>query len=402
MLSVSHILANILYVGTLVVHSLGRTSLSLQRNKHWSTRLTIECYAINFQICLRKTIAKYIFFSSLGRVILELCYAKSNDSFDVRSTASEVDYLSKHGLDTQQAPINAKYVCTMTCAISPETSPEPFSSMVEEKTVSEFPIAEAYRQVQMKICTACCSRGGPATEKRLLLWEVCKVIDHSRPFFGRSYRCMNRLFAIALPTYSRCRAGHGDAKIPGFLGVGQYVSLLGLLRPRWVCIEFKLPWLMYENPYWGHFAGGFWLPFSSILTPSIGAYGHHSTSFSDMDSSAGLTDSTAISALFAFFLLTMGFLPLMVAICCFRTNICLAVVEWALTIASTTFWQTAQVAAAVAGKCLSAAGAFGFVACAAAWWYLFALRFASVDFLVQLRVSDIIRTVKGTAQKEEM
>lgn len=38
-----------------------------------------------------------------------------------------------------------------------------------------------------------------------------------------------------------------------------------------------------------------------------------------------------------------------------------------LTIVSTTFWQTAQVAAAVAGKCLSAAGAFGFVACAAAW-----------------------------------
>ena len=62
---------------------------------------------------------------------------------------------------------------------------------------------------------------------------------------------MNRQFAIALPTYSRCWAGHGDAKIPGFLGVGQYVSLLGLPRPRCVRIEFKLPWLMHEYPCWG-------------------------------------------------------------------------------------------------------------------------------------------------------
>ena len=73
----------------------------------------------------------------------------------------------------------------MTCAISPETSPEPFSSMVEEKTVTGSAIAEASMQVQMKICTACCSRVGPATDTRLLLWDVCEVIDHSRPFFGK-------------------------------------------------------------------------------------------------------------------------------------------------------------------------------------------------------------------------
>ena len=96
----------------------------------------------------------------------------------------------------------------------------------------------------------------------------------------------------------------------------------------------------------------------------------------------------------------------MFAICCLRTNVCLAVVEWALTIVfsllAATFWQTANGNAAVAGKCLIAAGAFGFVACAAGWWILFALTFASVDFPIQLPVGDLSHIIKGAAQKEEM
>lgn len=152
--------------------------------------------------------------------------------------------------------------------------------------------------------------------------------------------------------------------------------------------------------------GGFWLSFASTLTPSIGAYGHYSTSYSDLDPSAGLSNSTSFATSFAFFLLSMGFLSLMFAICCLRTNICLAVVEWALTIVfsllAATFWQTANGNAAVAGKCLIAAGAFGFVACAAGWWILFALTFASVDFPIQLPVGDLSHIIKGKAQQEEM
>lgn len=111
----------------------------------------------------------------------------------------------------------------------------------------------------------------------------------------------------------------------GAPATGAYCFVGGLL----VVISGVLEWVLGNKfPFLVFCAYGcYWLPFSSTLTPSIGAYGHHSTSFSDMDSSAGLTDSIDFPALFAFFRLTMGFLPLMVAICCLRTSIRLGVVE---------------------------------------------------------------------------
>lgn len=141
-----------------------------------------------------------------------------------------------------------------------------------------------------------------------------------------------------------------------------------------------------------------------------------------MDPSAGL-DNAQFAASFAFYLLAMAFLSLMFAICCLRTNICLAILEWGLTITFSllagTFWNLAQGNAVVAGKCLKvsisvlcngwirltvfalqAGGAFGFISAAAGWWILFALTFASVDFPIQLPVGDLSHIIKGASEKQ--
>ena len=77
--------------------------------------------------------------------------------------------------------------------------------------------------------------------------------------------------------------------------------------------------------------------------------------YSTADPSAGL-ENAQVAASFAFYLLAMAFLSLMFAICCLRTNVCLAIVEWGLTITFSlltgTFWNLAQGNAAVARKYL--------------------------------------------------
>jgi len=91
--------------------------------------------------------------------------------------------------------------------------------------------------------------------------------------------------------------------------------------------------------------------------------------------------------------MAMAILSLIFAIGTLRLNVCLVVVEWGLTLCfsllAATFWQLAQGNAAVAGKCLIAGGAMGFVASAGGWWILLAQILASVDFPVQLPVGDL-------------
>lgn len=102
--------------------------------------------------------------------------------------------------------------------------------------------------------------------------------------------------------------------------------------------------------------GGFWLSFAATLTPSLGAYGHYSTAYSDAHPSAGLDDPT-FAASFGFYLLAMAVLSLIFALGALRLNICLMIVEWGLTVCfgllTATFWHLAQGNADVAGKCLT-------------------------------------------------
>ncbi|CAD6587085.1 MAG: hypothetical protein ASARMPREDX12_005976 [Alectoria sarmentosa] len=209
---------------------------------------------------------------------------------------------------------------------------------------------------------------------------------------------------MALTPFSCDIMGWRGAGGDGAAATGSYYFMGGLL----MIIGGVLEWVLGNTfPFLVFCAyGGFWLSFASTLTPSIGAYGHYSTSYSEMDPSAGLSDSPEFATSFGFFLISMAFLSLMFAICCLRINVCLAVLEWALmfvfSLLTATFWQTANGAAAVAGKCLIAAGAFGFVAAAAGWWLLFALTFASVDFPLQLPVGDLSHIIKGAAQMAEL
>lgn len=71
--------------------------------------------------------------------------------------------------------------------------------------------------------------------------------------------------------------------------------------------------------------------FASTLRPHIGAYGHYNASYSTADPSAGLY-SPRFAASFAFYLLSMAFLSSIFAIIILRTNVCLVIVEWSLTI----------------------------------------------------------------------
>ena len=68
-----------------------------------------------------------------------------------------------------------------------------------------------------------------------------------------------------------------------------------------------------------------------------------------------MLDSPVFAASFAFWLLAMGLLNSMFAVCTQRTNACLAVNEWSLTIVfgllAATFWTTAEVERAVVGFC---------------------------------------------------
>lgn len=102
--------------------------------------------------------------------------------------------------------------------------------------------------------------------------------------------------------------------------------------------------------------GGFWLSFAATLTPSLGAYGHYSSSYSDTNPSAGLDDPT-FAASFGFYLLAMAVLSFIFALGTLRINICLMIVEWGLTICfsllTAVFWQLAQGNAEIAGKCLT-------------------------------------------------
>jgi len=182
----------------------------------------------------------------------------------------------------------------------------------------------------------------------------------------------------------RGAGGNGAASTGSYYFMGGLLMILGAIG-EWI-MGNTYPFVLF-GAY-----GGFWLSFAATLTPSLGAYGHYSPDFSTMDPSAGLDDPT-FAASFGFYLLAMAFLSFIFALGTLRLNICLAIVEWGLTVCfsllTATFWHLAKGNAVVANRCLIAGGAMGFVAAAGAWWILAAQILASVDFPLQLPVGDL-------------
>ncbi|KAF2806037.1 uncharacterized protein BDZ99DRAFT_510945 [Mytilinidion resinicola] len=196
--------------------------------------------------------------------------------------------------------------------------------------------------------------------------------------------------AMALTPFSCDVMGWRGAGGNGAASIGSYYFMGGML----MVIGSIGEWIMgntYPFVLFGAY-GGFWLSFAATLTPSLGAYGHYSAAYSAAHPSAGL-DDPAFAASFGFFLLAMAVLSLLFALGTLRLNICLMVVEWGLTLCfsllTAAFWQLARGNAGVAGKCLTAGGAFGFVASAGAWWILAAQILAAVEFPVSLPVGDM-------------
>lgn len=94
----------------------------------------------------------------------------------------------------------------------------------------------------------------------------------------------------------------------------------------------------------------------------------------------------------------MGILCLVYLICSIRTNLVFFLIFFTLVPAfgllAGTFLQVAKGNAAVAAKCMEAAGAFTFVTCICGWYIFLAIMLASVDFPFDLpRKSFLVRWV---------
>ncbi|KAF2673223.1 gpr1-like plasma membrane protein [Microthyrium microscopicum] len=207
---------------------------------------------------------------------------------------------------------------------------------------------------------------------------------------------------MALTPFSCDVMGWRGAGGDGAASTGAYYFMGGLL----MIIGSIGEWIMgntYPFVLFGAY-GGFWLSFAATLTPSLGAYGHYASSYSDANPSAGLDDPT-FAASFGFYLLAMAVLSFIFAVGTLRLNICLMVVEWGLTICfgllTATFWNLSQGNAAAAGKCLIAGGAFGFIASAGAWWILAAQILAAVQFPISLPVGDMSSVFPAARVKED-
>jgi succinate-acetate transporter protein len=193
----------------------------------------------------------------------------------------------------------------------------------------------------------------PELFEKFYLSPQNKVSGNLRKTFANPTPVAVLGLAMALTPFSCDIMGWRGAGGNGAAGIGSYYFMGGLLMILGSIGEFIM-----GNTYpCALFAayGGFWLSFAGTLTPSLGAYGHYSTQFSDTNPSAGL-DDPVFAASFGFFLLAMAVLSLVFALGTLRLNICLMMVEWGLTfcfsLLTATFWSLAQGHAAVAGKCL--------------------------------------------------
>lgn len=177
---------------------------------------------------------------------------------------------------------------------------------------------------------------------------------------------------------------------------GQYFFFAGIL----LLIGGLLEWVLgntFPATVFTTF-GGFWLSFGATLTPFFNAMAAY-----DAAATPAGTTPPAFYASYAFFLLFMGVLCLVYAICALRTNVVFVVIFVTLIFTfgflAAAYWYAASGNLHLSHVYTVAGGAFAFVTAMAGWWLFFALMFESVDFPISIPVGDLSTLMKGRSEK---
>ncbi|KAK5167178.1 uncharacterized protein LTR77_007908 [Saxophila tyrrhenica] len=207
-------------------------------------------------------------------------------------------------------------------------------------------------------------------------------------------------FLLSLTPLSCDLMGWRGAPTNGASSIGVYFTFGGILMTLGSIGE----WILgntFPCVVFGSF-GAFWFAFGITLTPYSGAYG----SFSPNPDNPGLgVETTEFTSGFAFFLVFMGVLCLVYAICALRTNLILFLILLLLVPAfaclAAAYWFLAQENALAAAPLLTAGGAIAFVVCMLGWYIFAAILLAAVDFPLSLPVFDLSHIIKGASDKKK-
>lgn len=126
--------------------------------------------------------------------------------------------------------------------------------------------------------------------------------------------------------------------------------------------------------------------------------------YSTADTPAG-TVAPSFYASYAFFLLFMGVLCLVYAVCALRTNVVFLTIFVTLVFVfgflAAAYWYAAMGDAHRAATYTIVGGAFAFVTSCAGWWIFLALMFEAVDFPIAIPVGDLSTLLKGRSEREK-
>jgi len=177
----------------------------------------------------------------------------------------------------------------------------------------------------------------------------------------------------------------------GAASVGAYFFEGGFLMVLGGILEFFSHNTFLFTIFTGY--GAFWLTYGATLQPFFGAYALYSPDTSDPIQ--GLS-TTGFTASLGFYLLFMAVFSFLACICALRTNLCLVVLEFFLTLffalLAAAFFLIAD-GGGDASKVQTASGAFGFVSSIFAWYYFFfAITLVSVDSPLKLPIMEFGRT----------
>ncbi|KAH7002574.1 GPR1/FUN34/yaaH family-domain-containing protein [Ilyonectria destructans] len=190
----------------------------------------------------------------------------------------------------------------------------------------------------------------------------------------------------------RGAGGLGAASIPVYFFMGGVLMFLsGILE--WV-LGNSFPSIVFCT------FGTFWLSLGGTLNPSFGAYAFYAPA--DATSPAAGLATTGFNASLGFWLLSMGLLAIVFAICALRTNVIFVIMFLsiipALALLTAAFWLQADDfvgTAQTVHKLFVGAGAIFFVTSAAGWYMLLSIMLAIMEFPFQLPVGDLSTVIKA-------
>ncbi|KAI6756716.1 hypothetical protein HG530_011314 [Fusarium avenaceum] len=242
----------------------------------------------------------------------------------------------------------------------------------------------------------------PELFEKLYLSPMTKVKGDLRQTFGNPTPIALVGFLLAFTPLTCDLMGWRGAGGSGAASNAVYMFMGGLL----MIIGGVLEWVLGNSFPACVFCsfGGFWFSYGGSLIPSFAAYASYAPA--DATSSAEGLTTRGFNASFAFWLLFMGILSFIFFLCALRTNVVFVMIFFSLTFCffmiTAAFWALADDYtgnAVLAGKLLTAGGAFGFVTCMSGWYILIAVLFAIVDFPIQIPVGDLSTVIKGHSQK---